>query len=203
MKLNKSFFILSVILIVFTIFCAFCVYIYVGTYIFPIAPYWVTQLPPNPPSPEIEYGEFDFKMTYSVDGKLKEVSDTIVCEFKGFEVIALGDSKSRVWSENIKNVNSYELFHFRDYERDASERTYSSICIENIGDYKVILHLPQAEWFLGEPDYPDISEMPIIQVYNTKTRYYLDPTQSDEFLEEYKIEILDWHCDNAIKNEFN
>ena len=28
-----------------------CIYVYVGTYIFPIAPHWVTQLPPNPPKP--------------------------------------------------------------------------------------------------------------------------------------------------------
>jgi len=30
------------------------VYVYIGTYIFPIAPHWVTQLPPNPPRPKIK-----------------------------------------------------------------------------------------------------------------------------------------------------
>ena len=62
------------------IFILFSAYIYVGTYVLPIAPHWVTQLPPNPPKPKIKYGEFKFKMIYSVDGKTKEISDVIVCE---------------------------------------------------------------------------------------------------------------------------
>ena len=202
MKQNKTFLILLVIFIVFTIFL-FGMYVYIGTYVFPIAPYWVTQLPPNPPSPKIKYGEFKFQMIYSINGELKEVSDTLVCEFKGFEVIAIGDSKRRTWLENIKNENSYELFRFRDDEQKADKITYSSICVENIGDYKVVLHLPKAEWFLGEPDYIGIPEMPLIQVYDTKTKYYLDPIQRDVFFKEHNFEIINWTCDNPIENYFN
>lgn len=200
MKLTNVF---PMILVVFIIFSVFGIYVYIGTYVFPIAPYWVTQLPPNPPKPEIKYGEFKFKMTYSIDGKLKEISDVIVCEFKGFEVRTIGGSKKRVWSENIKNDNSYELFHFRDDERKDNERTYSAICVENIGDYKVILHVPEAEWFLGEPDYVGVPEMPQIQVYDTKTEYYLEPMTSDKFLKKHHFEVIDWFCDNALKNTFN
>ncbi len=200
MKLDK---LIAVITVIFILSGIFCVYVYVGTYVLPIAPHWVTQLPPNPPEPEIKYGEFKFELTYSVDGKMKEISDIIVCEFKGFEVRSIGDSKKRVWSENIKNDNSYELFHFRDDERKDSEKTYSAICVENIGDYKVILHLAEAEWFLGEPDYTGVPDMPGIQVYDTKTGYYLEPAQSDGFLKEHNFEVVDWFCDNAVKNTFN
>ncbi len=53
----------------------FAFYVYIGTYVFPIAPYWITQLSPNPPSPEIEYGEFDFCLEYKVEGKDKVIKD--------------------------------------------------------------------------------------------------------------------------------
>lgn len=200
MKLTKFF---LIIIVIFMLFGVFGAYVYVGTYVLPIAPHWVTQLPPNPPKPKIKYGEFKFKMTYSVDGKLKEVSDVIICEFKGFEVRAVGGSKERVWSENIKNDNSYELFHFRDDERGDGERTYSAICVENIGDYKVILQLAEAGWFLGDPDYAGVSDMPKIQVYDIKTEYYLEPAQSDKFLKEHNFEVVDWFCDDAVENTFN
>lgn len=196
MKLTK---LLPIIIVIFMLFSVLGVYVYVGTYVLPIAPHWVTQLPPNPPKPKIKYGEFKFKMTYSINGKLKEISDAVVCEFKGFEVRSIGDSKKRVWSENIKNDNLYELFHFRDDERKEN----SAICVENIGDYKVILHLAEAEWFLGEPDYVGVPDMPQIQVYDTKTEYYLEPMQSDKFLKEHNFEVVEWFCDNAVKNTFN
>lgn len=200
MKRTKWF---IIIMPIFILVFLFGIYVYIGTYICPIAPYWVTQLPPNPPKPEIKYGEFEFRLIYSIEGNLKEVSDVIVCKFEGFEVRSIGDSKKRVWSENIKNENLYELFHFRDEEREESNPTYSAICIENIDDFKVILHLPEAEWFLGEPNYKGVPEMPRIQVYDTKTKYYLDPTQSNLFLEEHNFRVVDWSCDNPVENVFN
>ena len=102
----------------------------------------------------------------------------------------------------MKN-NNYEVFHLRDGERKAEEKTYSAICVENIGNYKVILQMAEAEWFLGEPDYMGEPEMPQIQVYDAKTEYYLTPTQRDIFLKEHHFEIVDWVCDNAVKNIFN
>ena len=200
MKLTKF---LIIIIVISILFSVFAVYVYVGTYILPIAPHWITQLPPNPPKPKIKYGEFKFKLTYSVDGILKEVSDIIVCEFKGFEVMAIGDSKKRVWSENIKNYNLYELFYFRDDERKDDEKACSAICLENIGDYKIVLHLAEAEWFMGEPNYTHVPDMPQIQVYDTKIGYYLEPVQSDNFLNEHNFEVVDWFCDNAVENTFN
>ena len=45
--------------------------------------------------------------------------------------------------------------------------------------------------------------MPKIQVYDTKTEYYLEPAQSDKFLKEHNFEVVDWFCDDAVENTFN
>ena len=39
---------------------------------------------PNPPKPEIKYGEFDFKLVYEIDGEMQTIEDTVICEFDGF-----------------------------------------------------------------------------------------------------------------------
>lgn len=109
MKLTKIF---LIILAIFILFSVWSVYVYVGTYVLPIAPHWVTQLPPNPPKPEIKYGEFKFKMTYYIDGKLKEISDVIVCEFKGFEVRIIGDSKKGYGLKILKTIILMNSFIF-------------------------------------------------------------------------------------------
>lgn len=203
MKVTKIKILLLTMLTILLWYGLFSVYAYIGTYWFPIAPYWVTQLPPNPPKPEIKHCEFDFKLTYSIDGVLKECSATIETKFDGFKVKSIGGSKERVWSENIKNKNSCELFYFRDEERNENKRTYSSICVENIGLYKVVLRLPKAEWLMGEPRHKTAPDMPHIQVYDTETRYYLTPTEGDMLLKEHNFKIVEWYCDEPLKNKFN
>ena len=87
---------------------------------------------------------------------------------------------------------------------------YSKECLETflknqsqLFDEPVAESLEEAEWFLGEPNYKGVPEMPMIQVYDTKTKYYLDPTQSNLFLEEHDFRVVDWRCDNPVENVFN
>jgi len=44
--------------------------------------YW-TVLSPNPPMPEIRYGEFPFRLEYELNGESFIVEDTLICEFDG------------------------------------------------------------------------------------------------------------------------
>ena len=56
------------------------------------------------PRPEITYGEFPFTLTYELDGEIKTIEDTIICEFDGFE--AIGESgKYRKWKTYLKSGN--------------------------------------------------------------------------------------------------
>jgi len=40
---------------------------------------------PNPPKPEITYGEFPFTLVYEINGEEKVVEDTLICEYDGVE----------------------------------------------------------------------------------------------------------------------
>jgi hypothetical protein len=41
---------------------------------------------PNPPLPEIRYGEFPFRLEYEINGERFIMEDTVVCEFDGIGV---------------------------------------------------------------------------------------------------------------------
>ncbi|WP_336297944.1 hypothetical protein [Aneurinibacillus uraniidurans] len=42
------------------------------------------QLQPNPPRPEIIYGEFPFRLEYEINGQRKVIENILICEFDGF-----------------------------------------------------------------------------------------------------------------------
>ena len=42
-------------------------------------------LAPNPPAPEVTYGEFPFSLVYEIDGERVEIKDTLVIEHKGVD----------------------------------------------------------------------------------------------------------------------
>ena len=174
-----------------------CAYVYVGTYIFPIAPHWVTQLPPNPPKPKIKHKEFSFKLEYEINGEKKAVEDALICDFDGFEVMALGGPKYRKWKERFKNKQNDEIL-----TTGNKSSIKEQIVLENIDIYKVVLSVGSAEYFLGEPEYGRTEKLPSIQVYDTTTEYYKDPAESDAFLSEHSFKIIEWYCDSPLESNF-
>ena len=188
--------ILTSILIIVLIGAA-SAYVYIGTYVLPIAPRWVTQLPPNPPKPKIKHKEFSFKLEYEINGEKKTVEDSLICDFDGFEVRAVGGPKKRIWKEHFKNKQNDEIL-----TTGNKSSTKEQIVLENIDIYKVVLSAGTAEYFLGEPEYGRTEKLPFIQVYDTTTEYYKDPTESNAFLSEYAFKIIEWYCDTPLESNF-
>ncbi len=63
------------------------------------------SLLPNPPKPEITYGEFPFRLTYELNDEVKIVDDTLICKFDGFSVNE-GSGKRRKWKTYLKSGNT-------------------------------------------------------------------------------------------------
>lgn len=69
---------------------------------------------PNPPAPEITYGEFPISVTYEVDGEIGVVEDTVICEFDGFENLGSAGNY-RKWKSHLKSGNeNFGFFPIRD-----------------------------------------------------------------------------------------
>lgn len=172
-------------------------------------PWWLLAaglwLSPNPPKPEITYGEFQFEFVYKIGGEVQTIEDTIVCEFDGFDIDE-GRRKTRKWKEYFKNEQGNELFAFRIEDPayyKKREPDYNQIVLENIDHYKVVLGVADAEYFLGEPENKRTTLVePNIQVYDPSIGYYKDPEQSKVFLENIGFEVVSWSCDKPIENTF-
>jgi len=63
------------------------------------APNIVAWLSPNPPRPEITYGEFPFRIEYEVYGELMVLEDVVICEFDGFRLS--GPNRLRSWKKRL------------------------------------------------------------------------------------------------------
>lgn len=73
---------------------------------------------PNPPEPEITYGEFPISITYEINGEIKLIEDIIVCEFDGYKNMGTA-GKRRVWKSRLKSGNE-RLILLRVEESDLT-----------------------------------------------------------------------------------
>lgn len=191
---------LKTILAVISIFvvCRICaLYVSLGTYVFPIAPYWVTQLPPNPPSPKTKHGEFFFSLEYEIHGIKKSFEDSLICDFEGFEVIAVGAPKRRKWSEHYQNKAGREIFNL-----DENSDKNAKIILEDISPYQIHLGISSATYFMGDPDHQRIPELPFLHVFDSSTGHYKYPKESDQILFDVGFRVIDFYCDSPIENNF-
>ena len=63
-------------------------------------------LMPEPPEPQITYGEFPFTITYEVNGEIFTYEDVVICEYEGIKSLGTA-GKYRQWSERLKSGNEY------------------------------------------------------------------------------------------------
>ena len=165
-------------------------------------------LSPAPPKPEITYGEFDFKLVYKIDGEIRTIEDTIICEFDGFNIDE-GRGKTRRWKDDFKNKQNNELYAWRVEQienpgfneyKGGRKPDYNYIVLKNIDNYKVLLSVGTANYFMGEPDYKRMESIePSVSVYDKNTCYFIEP---ENFLKAHDFKIISWECDEPIENTF-
>ena len=191
----KKIFVIACVLLAVTLYGLWSAYVYVGTYILPIAPYWVTQLPPNPPSPKIKKETFEFRLTYKINGKQKTITDSTICSFEGFKVIGVGGPKKRIYSQSFSGENETILFQ-------GVLVSTGVIVIENIGDYKITLGISSPDYLLGDPDSIPLDKEINIQVYSAVDKNFLEPIDEASFLDAHTFSVIDWQCKDPITNNF-
>lgn len=148
------------------------------------------------PKPEITYGEFPFKLTYELNGEIKTIEDTIICEFDGFEVIGEA-GKYRKWKKRLKSGNErITLLNIRDMEEKDD---YNHTILELFFSYG------NSEYYMGDEYHrspPQISDY-IEYLYQS-----MDGTiggsafKADEAYEKYKIRLIGWEAASPIQNSF-
>lgn len=137
--------------------------------------------------PEIKEGEFNFRLTYEVDGEIDTIEGTYVCKFEKVEYYL--DGVSRQWSGYIKG---------------HEDSTSYALKTTDEGVIKVELDIC-SEFFMSDPHYKSNENTD-----EPKPEPYLYISTSDDAETEYKgnlyegddVKIISFEYDKPIANEY-
>ena len=154
---------------------------------------------PNPPEPEITYGEFPFRVTYELNGEFKEISDIIICEFDGFENRGSGGTH-RKWKTTLKSGNeNITLLHINnlDVKTEFNQEILELFFYYGTGAY-----------YMGDVENTSAREAQSLDwveyKYKTKDgKIGSSGYKADEAFEKFKIRLISWECAPPIENSFN
>ncbi|MBP3337741.1 MAG: hypothetical protein J6L59_04985 [Clostridia bacterium] len=133
--------------------------------------------------PKISKGEFSFRIEYEINGEIKILEDTMICEYYIQRDEGVGKSLM-LKHEWLKDKNKYYVH---------------TLC--GLDDDTIIQYIsPSANFWMGEDvENYDIT-IPNIDIVNTKTweRHRLITSE----LKEFGLNIINYECDPPIKNSF-
>ena len=139
------------------------------------------------PRPEIKKGEFDFSITYELDGEVKTISGVYVCEFDGIDFV-LDGGFHRVWEGYIKD--------------DTTEEAIQLKIAADGGEVDLNLGL-DPDTFMGDPHwdgYEPFAPWISVKVVTDEGMYF----ENDETIiaETYGAKIISYDYDEPIQNTF-
>ncbi len=143
------------------------------------------------PKPEIKEGEFDFALTYELDGETKKIEGTYVCKFEG--VSRALDGVGRDWKGYIKDHDD-----FTNYELKTTDE----------GVIKVDLDIC-ADFFMSDPNYQNMKNSddpkPEPYVYITSGDPSAEDPANEFFFDLYEgddVKIISFEYDQPIENTY-
>lgn len=145
------------------------------------------QLSPNPPSPQIQHGEFPFRLEYEIDGQKFEVEDVLICDFDGFGFSEGSGKKFRKWKSKLKSGNT-------------------RITLLEVKGIEIYYPVGGAMFYMGDPDNLLKSATIFPDAYYTSN--FDDSTvndyiiSADEMWGKYKLRLVNWEISPPIENNF-
>lgn len=137
---------------------------------------------PNPPEPNVKYGEFPFEIVYKINGETFTLNDIYVCEYDGI-AIDEGSGKHRTWNGYVKSTEKRGAILLEDEER---------IIYCYVGD---------AETYMGDQD--NGWQRPLTPYLYAKSKISnYDILSEEEILAKYNLEIISWSLSDPIENSF-
>jgi hypothetical protein len=140
------------------------------------------QLQPDPPKPQVTYGEFQVRLEYEIDGQKKVIEDTLICKFNGIGSDE-GRGKFRKWKQHLKSNGKSEF------------------TLLKINDESAITFSPgSAEYYMGDSeDTENDSSFPDAILEEVSGFRFI---YAKQLFNDYKIKLLKWEADPPIENTF-
>ncbi len=144
-------------------------------------------LSPDPPEPKIRFGEFPFEIVYKLDGELHTINDVLVCEYDGIGADE-GSGKYIEWKGYLKSSGQAEIEEIVLYRKDT---------------VRIICDIGSPAYYMGEDEYMDgQSVTPCLILYEERDSLTISHGLSEEYAEQYPIELISWKLSDPIVNTF-
>lgn len=146
---------------------------------------------PEPPQPEITYGEFPFRLVYEYNGERITLEDTLIIEHEGVK-----------WNEGLGKYNAWNVSYESQKETD---KDYNKLIlfrgfIEGNGSATIKFELGSCEYYMGleENDtyYQHFGIQPGDIVISSPA--YTGPLSNGELYSEYNIKIIEKYISPPI-----
>jgi len=142
---------------------------------------------PNPPLPEIRYGEFPFRLEYEINGERVVVEDTIICKFDGIETTVNG--------KYIK----WKLYFKSGWESYKKTGYWGAIRVDDKNDIYFAIGGPH--YYMND-NTTDIN-FHAFRIEKYSFGGYGTPTvKEDELLNTYGIRLISFEPSDPIVNTF-
>lgn len=143
------------------------------------------------PRPKVKEGEFDFSITYELNGEIKTLSGVYVCEYDGTSW-SLDGGYSRDWKSFVKGV-------------DAGNQYEVQIGTTDDGGSIVLSYGFYPEYFMGDTQTVDLG-IPEPTLVITHAMENVDGMniigEQEELAEHYSVKIIDYEYAKPIENTF-
>jgi len=150
---------------------------------------------PNPPKPEITYGEFPFRLEYEINGERMVIYDTLICEYDGIGANT-GVGKYREWKSRL--ASGAEEVILLEVENPTGKYFTDKVLT------KIIYYSPgSAAYYMGDNEtyehkFPNAS---FYELYEDGTTVR-GVVFADELYEKYNIKLISWEPSDPITNSF-
>ena len=159
----------------------------------------------NEKPPEIQQGEFPFKLVYEYNGETEIIEDTVVCVFDRLTPNYIVPGKHRTWNRFLKSGD--ERYNFTICE-EVNKPSIFNKGRNNIFA-RVYINYGEAEYYMGDPNSKSfVQSAPSIE--------YIERYQKSENVEDCYTKVLSisdaekylgiqikvWEFSTPIKNSF-
>lgn len=172
--------------------------IFIIVLIFTIPWFIIAQFNFAPPPPKIVYSEFPFKLTYELDGEIRIIEDTIICEFEGFEWKG-ENGKYRKWKSYLKSGSNMIILLDLNGSNEKNEFGHTIL--------RLFFDWGNAEYYMGDNMYgrgknPQSFDWIDYQYQTMEGKIGGSGYRAEEAFEKYKIRLISWECAPPIENKF-
>ena len=150
------------------------------------------QLSPNPPKPEITYGEFPFRLEYEINDETIIINDTLICEFDGF-VVNEARGKYRKWKSYLASGKErITLLSTEDYEIFFSP---------GLNNWEIAaIYMGDNEIYHGSTNSTFPNAWETKEFKSVKMSAYI--ISAEEMWEKYRLKLIRWEPSPPIQNSF-